>query len=90
MGGEPSSQTGSGSRLLSDNASGTIIGVLLNYCGFNAIKLLIYAAVINGVAAVPIIFILIRISNNKKIMGAYAQVESLVTYLVALRLQLWL
>lgn len=51
--------------------AGTIIGVLLNYCGFNPIKLLIYAAVINGVAAVPIIFILIRISNNKKIMGAY-------------------
>ncbi len=51
--------------------AGIVMGVLLNYAGMNPIKLLIYAAVINGVAAVPIIFMLIRISNNKKIMGRF-------------------
>lgn len=51
---------------------GTAVGVLQNYMGFNPIKLLIYTAVINGVVAVPIIFMLILIANNKKIMGDYA------------------
>ena len=51
--------------------AGTTVGVLLNYVGINPIKALIYSAVINGVIAVPIIFMLIRIANNKKIMGQY-------------------
>lgn len=51
--------------------AGTGIGVLFNYAGIDPIKALIYSAVINGVIAVPIIFLLIRISNNKKIMGQY-------------------
>ena len=50
---------------------GTVIGIFLNYLGINPIKALIYAAVINGVIAVPIIYMLIRISNNKQIMGEY-------------------
>jgi len=50
---------------------GTVVGVVLNYVGVNPIKALIYTAVINGVIAVPIIFMLIRICNNKKIMGEY-------------------
>ena len=51
--------------------AGTAIGVIFNYAGLDPIKALIYSAVINGVIAVPIIFMLIRISNNKKIMGKY-------------------
>jgi len=51
--------------------AGTVVGVLLNYVGINPIKALIYSAVINGLIAVPIIFMLIRIANNKKIMGQY-------------------
>jgi Mn2+/Fe2+ NRAMP family transporter len=33
------------------------------------VKALVYAAVLNGVVAVPMIFLLIRITENKKIMG---------------------
>ena len=51
--------------------AGTAIGVIFNYAGLDPIKALIYSAVINGVIAVPIIFMLIRISNNKQIMGKY-------------------
>jgi Mn2+/Fe2+ NRAMP family transporter len=51
--------------------AGTTLGVLLNYVGIDPIKALIYTAVINGLIAVPIIFMLIRIANNKKIMGKY-------------------
>jgi Mn2+/Fe2+ NRAMP family transporter len=32
---------------------------------------LIYTAVLNGVAAVPLVFLIIRISSSKKIMGEF-------------------
>jgi Mn2+/Fe2+ NRAMP family transporter len=50
---------------------GTLVGMLLNFIGVNPIKALIYAAVLNGIIAVPMIFMIMRISNNKAIMGKY-------------------
>lgn len=46
-----------------------VVGVLINLIGLNAIKALIYSAVLNGVVA-PVVLILIWIlSSNKKLMG---------------------
>lgn len=47
---------------------GTFIGLLMDFIGINPIKALVWTAIINGVVAVPLIFMLIKISNNKKIM----------------------
>jgi len=49
----------------------TLIGLLINFIGINPIKALVFAAVINGVVAVPLIFIIALIAGNKKIMGDY-------------------
>ena len=49
----------------------TLIGLMINYIGINPIKALVFAAVINGVVAVPLIFIIALIARNKKIMGEY-------------------
>src|SRR5215469_103551 len=49
----------------------TLIGLLLNFTGINPIKALVYAAVLNGVVAVPLIFIIALIARNKNIMGQY-------------------
>lgn len=49
----------------------TILGSLINFFGFNPMKALVYSAVINGVTAVPLIFIIARLGNDKKIMGSY-------------------
>ncbi len=49
----------------------TIIGLGINFIGINPIKALIYTAVLNGIAAVPLIFVIARIAENKKIMGKY-------------------
>jgi NRAMP (natural resistance-associated macrophage protein)-like metal ion transporter len=49
----------------------TLIGLMLNFVGINPIKALIYSAVINGVIAVPLIFIIGLIAKNSKIMGSY-------------------
>lgn len=49
----------------------TLIGLIINFVGINPVKALVYAAVLNGVAAVPLIFFIIRISSNRKIMGEF-------------------
>lgn len=49
----------------------TAIGVLVNYIGINPLRALVYAAVINGTLAVPLIFIIIFIGKNEKIMGRF-------------------
>lgn len=48
-----------------------LIGLLINFIGINPMKALIYTAVINGVVAVPLIFLIGRIAQNEKIMGEY-------------------
>lgn len=47
------------------------IGILINYIGIDPMKTLVYSAVINGVLAVPLLFIIILIGKNEKIMGKY-------------------
>jgi Mn2+/Fe2+ NRAMP family transporter len=49
----------------------TLIGLCINFIGIDPYKALIYAAVINGVVAVPLVFIIGLIARNEKIMGHY-------------------
>ena len=49
----------------------TIVGLMINFVGVDPIKALIYAAVFNGVAAVPLIFIIAKIAKSEKIMGEH-------------------
>jgi NRAMP (natural resistance-associated macrophage protein)-like metal ion transporter len=49
----------------------TVIGLGMNFIGINPVKALVYTAVLNGVAAVPLLFIIVRISASEKIMGEY-------------------
>ena len=46
----------------------TLIGVGINFVGIDPIQALIYAAVINGVVSVPIIFTIMKVANDKKIL----------------------
>lgn len=49
----------------------TAIGLIMNFLGVDPIKALIYAAVFNGIAAVPLLFLILRIAGNEEIMGEY-------------------
>ena len=49
----------------------TIIGLIINFVGIDPVKALVYAAVLNGVAAVPLLFLILKIARNKDIMGEY-------------------
>ncbi len=52
-------------------ALATIIGFLLDLFGINTIKALYFAAIVNGVASVPLIFIIIRLAGERRIVKGY-------------------
>jgi NRAMP (natural resistance-associated macrophage protein)-like metal ion transporter len=45
-----------------------IIGLGMNFLGINPIKALVYASVINGVVSVPILYVIMKIANDKEIL----------------------
>ena len=49
-------------------AASTLIGLWINFINIDPIKALVYTAVINGVIAVPILFAVMKIANDKKIL----------------------
>ena len=49
----------------------TVVGLILNFIGVDPVKALVYAAVLNGVAAVPLLLLILKISANEKIMGEF-------------------
>jgi NRAMP (natural resistance-associated macrophage protein)-like metal ion transporter len=45
------------------------LGLALNYLGFNAVKMLFWSAVINGLLAPPLILLVILLTSSHKVMG---------------------
>jgi Mn2+/Fe2+ NRAMP family transporter len=52
-------------------AVSTLIGVGLGFTSIDPIKALYWAAVINGVISVPIMFVMMRMVANPKVMGEF-------------------
>lgn len=52
-------------------AVATLVGLLLNFLGIDPIQALVATAVINGIAAVPLLVLLLLVANNRAIMGAH-------------------
>ncbi len=50
---------------------GTLVGLIFNFIGFDPIKALVFTAVFNGIAAVPLIFLITRISSREDILGEH-------------------
>ncbi|MEK7187509.1 MAG: divalent metal cation transporter [Patescibacteria group bacterium] len=50
----------------------TLFGLGINFIGINPIHALIVTAVLNALVSIPLIFLIIRISSSRKIMGEYA------------------
>jgi NRAMP (natural resistance-associated macrophage protein)-like metal ion transporter len=51
--------------------AGIVLGMLLNLVGIDPIKALFWSAVCNGVAAVPLIFAIVTIASDRKLMGRW-------------------
>jgi len=45
-----------------------VLGMLLDYLGFNAVSMLFWTAVVNGVLAPPLILLVLLLTNNRKVM----------------------
>lgn len=45
------------------------LGLVLNFLGFNAVKMLFWSAVINGLLAPPLILLVILLTSSRKVMG---------------------
>jgi len=50
----------------------TLVGAAMNFVGIDPIKALIWSAVLNGVAAVPIMAMVVRMASQSKVMGKFA------------------
>jgi len=50
-------------------AASMLIGLCLNFIGVNPIQALVFAAVFNGVIAVPLIWFVSRIASDRRVMG---------------------
>ena len=59
----------------------------MNFLGINPIQALVYASVINGVVSVPILFVIMKIANDKKILkentnGRITNVIGWITFVI--------
>jgi Mn2+/Fe2+ NRAMP family transporter len=51
--------------------AGLVIGAALPFTGLNPIRALYWSAVLNGIVAVPLVYLVIRIANDRKTMGRW-------------------
>lgn len=51
--------------------AGLLVGIALPFTHLDPIRALYWSAVLNGIVSVPLIFLVIRIANNAKIMGRW-------------------
>ena len=52
-------------------AAATLLGLALNFIHIDPIRALFWAAIINGVTAVPIMIVTMLLASNKKVMGKF-------------------
>ncbi|QQS22422.1 divalent metal cation transporter [Candidatus Saccharibacteria bacterium] len=52
-------------------ALATVAGLIINFIGIDPIQALIFTAVFNAVASVPLLYMIWRVGNNRDVMGEY-------------------
>ena len=52
-------------------ALATMTGAVINFLGINTMQALYYAAIVNGVVAVPLIAIIIKLSSDERVVGRF-------------------
>ena len=48
-----------------------LVGLALNFAGFNAVRMLFWAAVLNGVLAPPLVVLVVLLTSSKRVMGKH-------------------
>ena len=60
-------------------AAATSIGLLINFVNIDPIRALVYAAVINAITSIPILFAVLKISNDKNFLNTETNGKSSTT-----------
>jgi NRAMP (natural resistance-associated macrophage protein)-like metal ion transporter len=50
-------------------AAAMVVGLALDFAGLNAVKMLFWSAVVNGVLAPPLVVLVVLLTSDKKVMG---------------------
>jgi Mn2+/Fe2+ NRAMP family transporter len=50
-------------------AGAMVVGLALDFAGLNAVKMLFWSAVVNGVLAPPLVILVVLLTSDKKVMG---------------------
>jgi Mn2+/Fe2+ NRAMP family transporter len=53
-------------------AGSVLVGLALDYAGINAVKMLFWSAVLNGVLAPPLVVLVVLLTSDRKVMGERA------------------
>jgi NRAMP (natural resistance-associated macrophage protein)-like metal ion transporter len=53
-------------------AVSVLIGLALNYAGLNAVKMLFWSAILNGLLAPPLVILIVLLTSDQKVMGTRA------------------
>jgi NRAMP (natural resistance-associated macrophage protein)-like metal ion transporter len=67
--GSMADKPGSARKFYAVMAVAMALGLALNFAGFNAVKMLFWSAVINGLLAPPLILLVILLTSSHKVMG---------------------
>lgn len=64
-----------------------VVAVLLNLAGVNPIRALVVSQIVNGIVAIPLVFLVLRICNDPRIMGertngAFANILGWITFVI--------
>lgn len=66
-----SSKIGRAIKFYAVIALATFAGLAMNFVGINPMKALVFTAVFNGIAAVPLLYMIAKVGNNTNIMGEH-------------------
>jgi NRAMP (natural resistance-associated macrophage protein)-like metal ion transporter len=50
-------------------AGAMVVGLALNFAGLNAVKMLFWSAILNGVLAPPLVVLVVLLTSDRKVMG---------------------
>ncbi len=58
-------------------AGSVLVGLALEFAGLNAVKMLFWSAVLNGILAPPLVFLVVLVTSDKKVMHEHINTRSL-------------
>jgi Mn2+/Fe2+ NRAMP family transporter len=54
-----------------------VVGLALDFAGLNAVKMLFWSAILNGLLAPPLVVMVVLLTSDKKVMGNRTNTRSM-------------